>query len=485
MSSVKKNFLYNSMYQILTMIIPLVATPYISRVLGPKGIGIYSYAYSIAYYFVIFVILGLNNYGNRTIAATKDNKLEMSKNFWNIYVTQFVLGIAAILVYILYSIFYSSNPKVSIILGLYVLSSTFDVNWFFYGMEQFKLTVTRNTLIKLSSVAAIFIFVKSDKDVALYCFIMSLGFLLSQLIIWPFLIRQVVFVKPTWAEAKKHIKPNLMLFTTVIAVSLFKVMDKIMLGFMSEYSQVGFYESSEKVINIPIAFITALGSVMLPRMTHKVAKGGNQDIRTIRISLIFAMFMASSLCFGIMGVADVFVPIFYGKGYDLCISLFMILLPSCIFLAFANVIRTQYLLPHKMDKAYIVSAFIGAGVNLLVNYLLIPRFAAIGAAIGTLIAEAAVCFYQCYKCRKQLPIGSFVVECLPMVLAGLIMFIILKAIKITALNDIALLSVKVVLGACIYFATLILLMLIRKKEYKELLSSIYKKKVKCSDFRKI
>jgi len=463
------------MYQILTMIIPLVTTPYISRVLGPKGIGIYSYAYSIAYYFVIFVILGLNNYGNRTIAATKDNKLEMSKNFWNIYVTQFVLGIAAILVYILYSIFYSSNPKVSIILGLYVLSSTFDVNWFFYGMEQFKLTVTRNTLIKLSSVAAIFIFVKSDKDVALYCFIMSLGFLLSQLIIWPFLIRQVVFVKPTWAEAKKHIKPNLMLFTTVIAVSLFKVMDKIMLGFMSEYSQVGFYESSEKVINIPIAFITALGSVMLPRMTHKVAKGGNQDIRTIRISLIFAMFMASSLCFGIMGVADVFVPIFYGKGYDLCISLFMILLPSCIFLAFANVIRTQYLLPHKMDKAYIVSAFIGAGVNLLVNYLLIPRFAAIGAAIGTLIAEAAVCFYQCYKCRKQLPIGSFVVECLPMVLAGLIMFIILKAIKITALNDIALLSVKVVLGACIYFATLILLMLIRKKEYKELLSSIYKK----------
>ena len=176
MSSVKKNFLYNSMYQILTMIIPLVTTPYISRVLGPKGIGIYSYAYSIAYYFVIFVILGLNNYGNRTIAATKDNKLEMSKNFWNIYVTQFVLGIAAILVYILYSIFYSSNPKVSIILGLYVLSSTFDVNWFFYVMEQFKLTVTRNTLIKLSSVAAIFIFVKSDKDVALYCFIMSLGF---------------------------------------------------------------------------------------------------------------------------------------------------------------------------------------------------------------------------------------------------------------------------------------------------------------------
>lgn len=475
MSSVKKNFLYNSAYQILNMIIPLVTTPYISRVLGPKGVGVYSYSYSIAYYFVIFVILGLNNYGNRTIAGTKDNKQEMSKNFWNIYVTQFILGMAAILVYILYSLIYSSNPKISIILGLYVLSSAFDVNWFFYGMEKFKLTVVRNSLIKLTSVAAIFVLVKSDKDVSIYCIIMSMSFLLSQLVMWPFLLKEVVFVKPTWAEAKKHIKPNLLLFTTVIAVSLFKVMDKIMLGLMSEYSQVGFYESSEKVINIPIAFITALGSVMLPRMTHKVAKGGEQDIRIIRISLIFAMFMASSLCFGIMGVSDVFVPIFYGKGYDLCIILFMILLPSCIFLAFANVVRTQYLLPHKMDKAYITSAFLGAGVNMVINLLLIPQFAAIGAAIGTLVAEASVCFYQCYKCRKQLPIGSFVVDCAPMVLSGLIMFIILKAINIRGLNDITLLSVKVVLGVFIYFLSLILLMLIRKKQYEDIFKTIRRK----------
>ena len=163
MSSVKKNFLYNSAYQILNMIIPLITTPYISRVLGPKGVGVYSYSYSIAYYFVIFVMLGLNNYGNRTIAATKDNKQEMSKNFWNIYVTQFILGMSAILVYILYSLIYSSNPKISIILGLYVLSSAFDVNWFFYGMEKFKLTVVRNSLIKLTSLAAIFVLVKSDK----------------------------------------------------------------------------------------------------------------------------------------------------------------------------------------------------------------------------------------------------------------------------------------------------------------------------------
>jgi O-antigen/teichoic acid export membrane protein len=475
MSSVKKNFLYNSAYQILNMIIPLITTPYISRVLGPKGIGVYSYAYSIAYYFVLFVMLGLNNYGNRTIAGTRNDKQEMSKNFWNIYITQLILGIAAIIFYILYSFMFSDKPTISIILGLYVLSSAFDVNWFFYGMEKFKLTVIRNSLIKLSSLVAIFLFVKSDKDVFIYCFIMSMSFLLSQLVMWPFLLKEVVFVKPTWAEAKKHIKPNLLLFTTVIAVSLFKVMDKIMLGLMSEYSQVGFYESSEKVINIPIAFITALGSVMLPRMTHKVAKGGEQDIRIIRISLIFAMFMASSLCFGIMGVSDVFVPIFYGKGYDLCIILFMILLPSCIFLAFANVVRTQYLLPHKMDKAYITSAFLGAGVNMVINLLLIPQFAAIGAAIGTLIAEAVVCFYQCYKCRKQLPIGSFIVESLPMVLSGLIMFIILKTINITFLNGIALLSIKVLLGVFVYFITLILIMLIRKKQYQELLKSILKK----------
>ena len=370
-NSIKKNFIYNAFYQILALITPLVTTPYISRILRPEGIGMYSYGYSVAYYFVMFIMLGLNNYGNRTIASVRDNRFLLSKSFSNIYVMQFCLGILLIFMYMIYCFSLAEEKTVSLILSLYVISGMFDVNWFFYGMEEFNVTVTRNVAVKILTVLAIFWLVRDSGDVYKYCFIMAAGFLISQICVWPFLLNRIDFVKPKWSEARKHIKPNLVLFTTTLAVSLFKIMDKIMLGIMTNSAQVGFYESSEKVINIPIAFVTALGTVMLPRMTNLISNGKEKDSSFISLSLLFAMVLTCSLCLGIMSISDIFVPLFYGKGYTECTSLFMILLPSCIFLAFANVIRTQYLLPHKMDRIYVTSAFIGATVNIFINILLI------------------------------------------------------------------------------------------------------------------
>ena len=150
MSSIKKNFLYNSLYQILVMFIPLITMPYISRVLGAQGVGTYSYAYSIANYFVLFIMLGLNNYGNRTIARVRDNEEKLSKTFWSIYALQLFLGIIINIIYVGYSFFISSNIYISLSMFFYVLSATFDINWLFFGLEKFKLTIIRNTTIKIS-----------------------------------------------------------------------------------------------------------------------------------------------------------------------------------------------------------------------------------------------------------------------------------------------------------------------------------------------
>lgn len=408
MNSIKKNFIYNSAYQILIMIIPLVTTPYISRVLGAEGIGTYSYAYSIASYFVMFIMLGLSNYGNREIAKAKDDKKQLSITFWNIYAMQFVLGIIMNIIYMIYCFTISKDICISFSVGIYVLSGILDINWFFFGMEKFKLTVIRNTIIKIITTVCIFLFIKSRTDVLFYCLIMTSGILLSQIVLWPYLFKEVYIVKPTWNEVRRHIRPNSFLFLTVIAVSLFKVMDKIMLGLITTKNQVGFYESSEKIIQIPTALITSLGTVMLPRMSNLVNKRNNEEHSLIYKSILFAMFLPSSMCFGIMGVSKEFVPIFYGKGYDTCITLYLILLPSCLFLAFANVIRTQYLLPHGMDKTYVISAFLGVGVNIIINILLIPKYGAIGAAIGTFFAEMVVCIYQVYKVSPFLNIRKYI-----------------------------------------------------------------------------
>ncbi len=464
MNSIKKNFIYNSAYQLLIFIIPMITTPYISRVLGSNGIGLYSFNNSIAYYFVIFTMLGLNNYGNREVARSRDNKKKLSKSFFSIYALQFICGIITNTIYLIYCIYISKNFTLSISIWPFVLSAIFDINWFFFGIENFRFTVIRNVIIKILTTISIFVFVNEKSDVVSYCLILSFGMLLSNLSLWTVLNKYVDFYRPKLEEIRVHIRPNLLLFVTVLSVSLFKIMDKIMLGMISASSEVGLYESAEKIINIPTAFVLSLGTVMLPRMSNIVAnKDDSQTIDLINKSIMFAMFLSTSFCFGIMAISKEFVPIFFGSGFEKCIYLLWILLPSSVFIAFANVIRTQYLLPNGDDKTYVISAIIGAVINLTVNYIMIPFLASIGAAIGTLISEAVVCIYQSSKAKKALPINQYIKNSLPFLISGIVMFISLYNFNMH-IADIYLMFIKIILGVVIYIVLLITQLYLFNKE---------------------
>lgn len=449
-NSTKLNFIYNSLYQLLAIFLPLVTTPYLSRVLGAEKIGIYSYSYSIAYYFSMFIILGLNNYGNRTIAMVKDNKNDLSKSFFSIYYMQLTCAVVVIALYMLYA-YFISNKVITWILLIYIMSSAIDISWFFFGLEQFKLTVIRNTVIKILSTIAIFLFVKKSTDIYIYAFILCVGYFLGPLMLWPFVKKNVYFCKVSKQDIISHFKPNLIMFLPVIAISLYKMMDKIMLGKMCNMSQVGYYENVEKVMQIPLALIGSLGTVMLPKMSNLIANDKGHEVdRIIEKSIIFVMVISSALSFGIMGVADSFVPWFYGEEFYPCVALFRILMPSCLFVAFANVIRTQFLIPNKKDSIYIFSVFLGAAVNLFINLILIPKYASNGAAIGTLCAEAAVCIYQIFKVRNQLSIKKYVFNIIPFIIIGLVMYGII--VNIPQLSNAYLVDIllKVLIGGLIY-----------------------------------
>ena len=481
MNSIKKNLFYNSSYQILQIIIPLITTPYLTRVLGASGLGDYSYYYTIAAYFVLFIMLGLNNYGNREIAKVRDDRQELSKNFWNIYAMQLIMGILVSVLYLVFVALFAREKIISIILMFYVISGILDINWFYFGLEQFKLITIRNTIIKLLTTICIFMFVKSNQDLYIYTLIMAAGMLLSQVVLWLQIFKYISFVFPTPKEIVKHIKPNCVLFITVIAVSVFKLMDKIMLGFMSSTAQVGYYEAAEKIILIPTALITSLGTVMLPRMSNlgtDLAEGKN----LIKKSLFIAMMLSSVLSFGIMGVASVFVPLFYGPGFDVCTYLYYILLPSCLFLAFANVIRTQYLLPSRMDRPYVVSAVLGAVINFTVNYALIPFYGAVGAALATTLSEMVVCFVQVWAVKDKLPIKSYFAMVLPGILLGAFMCAALFFVPQIG-SPFMTLAVKVCAGGVIFIGGLGILYLLNKNfknnmdsvlNFKKILSMVKK-----------
>ena len=186
-SSTKKNFIYSSLYQVLVLVLPLITTPYVSRVFGAENLGVYSYTNTIAQYFVIFAMLGLNNYGNRAVAMARDDKEELNAVFSEIYTMQLVTGILSLLVYVVYAVFVAQDYKTySLILTLYVLSAVFDINWLFFGLEKFKLTVTRNSIIKIGSVVAILVLVKTKDDLLIYTSIYAVSMFLSTIALWPY-----------------------------------------------------------------------------------------------------------------------------------------------------------------------------------------------------------------------------------------------------------------------------------------------------------
>lgn len=464
MSSIKKNYMYNVFYQMLIIILPLITAPYISRVVGAERLGIYSYSYSITHYFVLFTLLGVNNYGNRSIAQVRDNREKMQQKFWEIYFLQLILGLMMSLLFFAYIVvFCEENKGIFFIQYLYLFSAILDINWFFFGIEKFKLTVARNTVIKILTVLLIFIFVKNKNDLWKYTLIMSAGTLLSQLILFLYLFKIINFEKIKIREIKKHLKPNLLLFIPVLATSIYTIMDKIMIGQISSMMEVGLYEYAEKLKNIPLGVITALGVVMLPQISNMIANGKKiEAIENTYKSLIFALFISFALVFGMAGISKEFVPTFYGEDFNGCILIINILVISIIFIALANVIRTQILIPYNKNKEYIISTMIGAIVNVLLNLILIIKFNAIGAAIATLISEILVALYQAYSVREILPLKRITKYLVIFGVSGAIMYSVVRVIGNIHGIKITTVFFEIFVGCIVYTVTCLLFLSLKK-----------------------
>lgn len=446
------NLIYNIGYQILAIILPLVTTPYVSRVLGLHNVGVYSYTNAFANYFYLFAMLGVNNYGNRTIAGVRHDREKMSTAFWEIYIFQFSLSVLIMAIYLLYCIaFVSEDGVVYFMQFFYIASAAFNVNWLCFGLERFKLTTIRNIMVRLAMAAAIFLFVKKKTDLPIYTAILAAGNLLSVLAVWPFVLQHVSFVKPSVKGIIKHVKPNVVLFWPVIAVSLYNIMDKLMLGWMSTKEEVGFYTYAENIVQIPNTLILALDNVVMPRMSNLYAtEKGEKAKKLMDNVMMFAMLMAAAMAFGLAGVGPIFAPWFYGDAFSRCGLFIVMLCPVIVCKGWAGALRTQFIIPTKRDKVYIISLTTGAAVNLIVNLLFIPKYAGIGAVIGTITAEFAVCFIQFFMTRREIDIKSYLINGVSFCVIGAVMYLIVFMLGKLSLNAITTMGLQILAGAVVY-----------------------------------
>lgn len=455
MSNLKKNLGYQTIFQILNTCIPLITSPYLARVLGAEMQGIFSYTQSIVNYFTLFAMLGVENYGTRTIANCGDDREKRSKAFWNIYFFQMCCTLLSIGIYVFYlTKICSQNVYIAFLQIFYILGALVDINWLFFGVEKFKTTVSRNMIIRITSVVLILSTVRKPSDLWIYTMIMAGSTFLSNIILWFFALKEIdvkAIRTISKNEVVKHIKPNLVLFVPLMAMSVYHIMDKTMLGLLSTYKQVGYYYNADKIINIPIGILIGIGTVMLPRMTALNSNGLINEAKNLfLLSIELIVAVSSAMACGIFAISVEFTPFFFGSGYDECIRVIMMLSPILVIKGLSLVARMQYLIPNQKEKIFIESVFWGAGINLIVNLRLILRLGALGAAIGTMVAELASCFWQYKKINKYISCSSVIYKSMIYILFGAVMIAAVRIVACMFCGGIVSLVFEILTGVVVY-----------------------------------
>ena len=276
---VLKNYFYNAGDQLLVILVPLITTPYVNRVLGPYGIGVNTYTNTIIQYFVLFGSLGILLYGNRQIAYVRDNKYELSKQFWEIQIVHILGIVLASLIFTIYWFFIAKYRIFMLIQAVNLIAALFDISWFYQGLENFKITVLKNTIVKLISIALIFLFVHSYKDVGIYIFIYSISSLFGNLTLWPSLRSSLIKIDFHDLTPWRHIPPSIALFIPTVAVQIYQTFNKTLLGLFSGVSSSGYYFNSDTIIKMLLYLVTAIGTVMLPHTAHAFANGKTEHVK--------------------------------------------------------------------------------------------------------------------------------------------------------------------------------------------------------------
>ena len=464
-----KNYLYNLSYQILTIILPIITVPYVTRIFTSEALGNYVFYNSIVSYFSLFAMLGIGVYGTKQIAAASD----VSSTFWNIYAIQLIASILAMAVYII-AIF--SIPQmggiIPLIVGITLFAKMIDISWLFSGKEDFKKITIRNTVVRIIGVISFFTFVKSSDDLYLYVFLIVIFDFLGQFVMW---VPAKKFIKRPSFNAKvikKNLYPIVLLFLPQVAISLYVVLDRTLLGLLGSYSDVGIYEQGQKLISILLKAVSSLGVVMLPRVANLLSERRDKEAQNmVKFSFILYNLIIFPMIFGLIAVNEVFVKLFLGQNFQDVKYVLYVIVFNIMFVGWTNILGYQVLVVRNKNKEFMLSTTIPAFVSVAVNIAVIPFFGYIGASITSVVVEVLVFAIQWYYSRniinKKLLFNKDLAK---IILSSLVMFGAVMLCKMTlGLDGIIGLTIYLAVGGISYLGMIFLLKTVNIREMKAML----------------
>ncbi|MBQ5845794.1 MAG: flippase, partial [Selenomonadaceae bacterium] len=375
------------------MVTPFITTPYISRVLGPDGVGTYSYTTSIVAYFILLASLGIASYAQREIAFHQEDVHAQSRIFYEVVgIRAITVSISLLSYYLIISHCDVEDKVIYWVQAINILVVLFDISWFFQGLEEFGKIVLRNFVIRILSIAGIFLLIHDASDLLLYIGLMAVMNFLGAVSIWLYLPKYLVRVARNEINPFRNFVVIVQMFLPQIAIQIYTVFDKNMIGILTGSAfENGYYEQAEKIVKIGLMLVTSLGPVMLPRIASAYAHNDMEAIHHyIMRSYRFVWMIGLPMMFVTIGLIDTAVPWFFGPGYEKVGLLVKIFSGLLLAIGINNVTGVQYLISVNKQNTFTLTVLLGAIINFCLNMILIPSMESTGAAIASVAAETAI-----------------------------------------------------------------------------------------------
>ena len=460
-TSIRKNFTYSTFYQILSVLTPFITSPYVSRVLTPVGTGTQSFVEANFAYFALFATLGTVVYGSREISQARDDPARYSKLFWEIELVSVISGTLCLIAWIIFAMTHPAHRTLYLILSINLVATILDISWFFSGLEQIKSIVIRGTMVKIAGVILTFLLVKTAADLPKYMAISSVTGFIAIASYW-FQVKGFL-VKTDRREFRlwPHFKQTFIYFVPTIATSIYTVLDKTLIGLITDNaSENGYYSRAENIINIAksVTYVS-VNSVVGIRASYLFAEKQFDEVRArIKTSMHVILFIGLGCMFGIIGIAQNLVPVFFGKDYLPVTQILYMFAPVIVIIGISNCLETHYYIPSGRRTTSTKFLIVGAAANLVMNLLLIPRFDAFGAVIATVAAELLITIMFFAFCDRYLTLPVLLSCGWKKIIAGVVMCAFVHMLgKITFVWGPFLLAGQVVLGAAVYVLLLLAL----------------------------
>ena len=454
------NYIYNTIFTCLNLLFPIITLPYISRIIGVDGIGKVNFSNSIVNYFLMIASLGIPLYGVREIARVRNDKEKLSNTFSEIFSINILSTIFCIISYYLMIFnlnYFNTDKMLFIVSGFSLILNIINLDWFYQGIEEYRYIAIRSSIVKMTSIILLFIFVKNRNDYITYAFINVLA-ISGNNVINAFNVRKNIKISFKNLDIKKRIKPIAILLSIQIAINIYANLDTTMCGILAGQASVGYYSNAVKINRIIVTVVISISTILLPRLSF-YAENNNMEKFNEIVDKVFKiiLFISLPIMIGVFFISKEIMLIMFGEQFISAVNTLKILSPLIVVLSIGNLFGTQVLIPLGKEKKLLISVVLGSITNFALNLLLIPIYKQDGAAFATVVAETMIMIVQVYFAKRFIKIKINVNEILNIIITNVLMIICLIMINKVINNIFVNFALSVIIGGSVYIVLNLLL----------------------------